>query len=314
MRLQIHRPALSAGAVLIASTLLGGCEVNLNTEGLSSRDTRTFKLTGQAEVVLDTFDGAIEVHSWDRNEVEVEIEKRAMEQPLIDEIKVEAEQQGNRIVVRVTGPSRTEFRGVTIGMHISPTARLRVAVPRATNLNARSGDGSIRAEALDGKIVLTTVDGSVTAVRLSGDIQIRTGDGSIRLDDVSGKLDLETDDGSIGMKARPTALHAKTGDGTIRATIDADSVMSDNWDLTTGDGSVVLTLPASFNAELDAETSDGVVRATHPQLRDVAGDDRRRGEDGDDRRERRRSLRTRMGEGGKLLRVRTGDGTIRIEH
>ncbi len=313
MTLQIRRPAFAAAVALFASTALGACEVNLHTEGLSSRDVRTFKVTGAPDVVLETFDGAIEVHSWDRNEVEVEVEKRAMEQPLIDQMKVDVEQQGDRIVVRVTGPARADFRGITIGMHISPTARLRVAVPRATNLEAKSGDGSIRVEALDGKLVLNTVDGSVTGVRVSGDIRIRTGDGSIRLDDVAGNLDLETDDGSIGIDAKPTALHAKTGDGTIRVTIDPDSAMAADWDLTTGDGSVILTLPSGFNAELDAETSDGVVRSDHPLLKELTAE-RRSGEDGDERRERRRSLRTRMGEGGKILKVRTGDGTIRIEH
>ena len=39
--------------------------------------------------------------------------------------------------------------------------------------------------------------------------------------------------------------------------------MADNWDLTTSDGTVVLTLPGTFNGELEAETSDGVVRASH---------------------------------------------------
>ena len=140
-----------------------GCEVNLNTEGLSAREVKTFKVTGQPEIVLDTFDGAIEIHSWDKNEIEVEVEKRAMEQVLLDEIKIDAQQQGDKIILKVTGPSRAEHRGVTIGMHISPTARLRVAVPRSANINATSGDGSIRAEAIDGKIVLHTTDGSVVA-------------------------------------------------------------------------------------------------------------------------------------------------------
>ncbi len=312
MRFTIHRSLPVAGAFLLASSVLAGCEVNLNTEGLSARETKTFKVTGLPEIDLDTFDGAIEIHSWDRAEVEVEIEKRAMEQSLIDEIKVEATQQGDKIVLKVTGPSRTEFGGVTIGVHVSPTARLRVAVPRASNLTARSGDGSIRAEALDGKIVLNTADGSVTATRLSGDIQVRSGDGSIRLDKVTGKLDLETDDGSIGFEGKPSVLHLKTGDGSVRARIDVDAVMTDNWDLTTGDGSITLTLPSAFNAELDAETSDGSVRASHPLL-EGERDERRSGEDSDERRERRRVLRTRMGDGGKALRVRTGDGTIRID-
>lgn len=299
--------------VIAASTVFAACEVNLNTEGLSERETKTFTVKGLPNVVLDTFDGAIEIHSWDKPEVEVEIEKRAMEQALIDEIKVQADQQGDVVTIKVTGPRRTEFRGVTIGMHISPTARLRVVVPRSSNIQATSGDGSIRAEAVEGKILLTTQDGSVTATRIGGDIQIRSGDGSIRLDNATGKLDLETEDGSIGLEAQPSVLKARTGDGSIRAMISPESTMTDNWDLATSDGSVMLQLPGLFNAEIDAETSDGTVRSDHPLLSDEDRLERRRGEDGDERRDRRRILRAKMGDGGKILKVRTGDGTIRIE-
>jgi DUF4097 and DUF4098 domain-containing protein YvlB len=298
--------------LLAAGVLVAGCEVNLNTEGLSSRETRSFKATGQPEVVLDTFDGAIELHSWDRNEIEVEIEKRAMEQALLDEIKIDAQQQGDKIVVTVTGPTRAQYRGVTIGMHISPTARLRVAVPRRANISATSGDGAIRAEAIEGRIHLHTSDGSVTASRLGGTIQIRSGDGSIRIDNSTGSLDLETDDGSIGVEARPTVLRLRTGDGSIRASIEPDTEMADTWDIATSDGSVSVSLPGRFNAELDAETSDGSVRVSHPLLEDPARESREDGER-EERRERRRVLRTKMGDGGKLFKIRTGDGTIRIE-
>jgi hypothetical protein len=298
--------------LLAAATLLTGCEVNLNTEGLSARELKTFKITGQPEIVLDTFDGAIELHSWDRNEVEVEVEKRAMEQVILDEITIDAQQQGDKIIVKVTGPARPEHRGVTIGMHISPTARLRVAVPRSANISATSGDGSIRAEAIDGRIVLRTTDGSVTGTRLGGDIQVRSGDGSIRIDHATGKLDLETDDGSIGVEAKPTVLRLRTGDGSVRVTVEPDTVMADNWEITTSDGSVVVTLPGLFNAEIDAETSDGSVRTNHPLL-DDGRDERRDGEEGDDRRERRRTLRAKIGDGGRILKVRSGDGTIRID-
>ena len=300
----------SVAGVAVAAMLIAGCEVNLNTEGLSARETLTFKVTGQPQVILDTFDGSIELHSWDRPEVEVEIEKRAMEQALLDEIKIDSQHKGDTVTVKVIGPKRSEFRGVTVGVHISPTARLRVAVPRNSNIQASSADGSIRAEAIEGKLVLTTADGSVTGARLGGVIQIRSGDGSIRLDEVTGALDLETTDGSIGLEAKPSVLKARTGDGSIRVNIDADTAMTDNWDLTTSDGSVTVMLPAAFNAEIDAETSDGSVRASHPLL----ADDRRGGGDNrDERRESRRLLRSTMGDGGKLLRIRTGDGTIRIE-
>ena len=186
-------------------------------------------------------------------------------------------------------------------------------MPRASNIVARSGDGSIRAEAIDGKIVLNTADGSVTATRLSGDIQVRSGDGSIRLDKVTGKLDLETDDGSIGFEGKPTVLHLKTGDGSVRAQIDADTVMADNWDITTGDGSVTLTLPSIFSAELDAETSDGVGAVVAPAAGRSPARSAAAAKTATSGASAAACMRSKMGDGGKTLRVRTGDGTIRIE-
>jgi DUF4097 and DUF4098 domain-containing protein YvlB len=236
-----------------------------------------------------------------------------MEQALLDEIKVESQQQGDKIVIKVTGPARGDRHGVTIGMHISPTARLRVAVPRNINITAISSDGAIRAEAIEGRIVLNTTDGSVTGLRLGGDVQIRSGDGAIRIDDATGKFDLETTDGTIRIEGKPSVLRARTGDGSIRANIQPDTVMADNWELTTSDGSINVALPGLFNVELDAETSDGTVNANHPLIEDDSREQRRDGEDRDERRERRRSLRAKLGDGGKMFRIRTGDGSIRIE-
>ena len=174
--------------------------------------------------------------------------------------------QGDRIVVKVTRPKGRDFDGIQIGVNFSPTARLRVAVPRNTQLNASSGDGSIAVEDVNGKVVLHTSDGSVRATRVTGELSVRSGDGSIRLDAVEGKLDLETEDGSIGVEAKPTALRARTADGTIRLRVLADATMGEDWDVQTADGSVTLTLPSEFDGELDAETRDGAVRANHPAV------------------------------------------------
>lgn len=303
----VHPTRATIPALVLASAVaFAGCEVNLNSEGIVSRETKTFKVTGSPQVQLDTFDGSIEIHSWDRDEVEVEIEKRAMEQSLVDDMTVSADQQGDSIVLKVSGPRRQEPRGIQVGINVSPTARLRVAVPRKTQVTAASGDGSISIEDVDGKIVLNTTDGSVRGTRLAGDVTVRSGDGSIRMDRVEGRLDLETEDGSVTAEIKPTALRVKTSDGTLRIDIDSDSAMDADWDLQTDDGSVVLHLPADFNAELDAETSDGSVRATHPRIEQET-------RSGESREERRRTLRARLGSGGKTLRVRTGDGSIRID-
>src|SRR5687767_14431078 len=104
-------------ALLFVAVVCAGCAVNLNSEGFSAHDTLTFKVAGQPAVELDTFDGSVEIHSLDRPEVEVEIERRAMEQALLDESKVESSQKDGVVTVKVTGPTRTEYRGVTVGLH-----------------------------------------------------------------------------------------------------------------------------------------------------------------------------------------------------
>ena len=106
------------------------------------------------------------------------------------------------------------------------------------------------------------------------------------------------------MDGKPTVLRARTGDGSIRVQVQAETRMADAWDISTRDGSVTLTLPTSFNADIDAETSDGSVRSSHPGVNT----------DGDGDSERRRhDLRAKMGDGGPALKIRTGDGTIRFE-
>ncbi|HYT76536.1 MAG TPA: DUF4097 family beta strand repeat-containing protein, partial [Vicinamibacterales bacterium] len=79
------------------------------------------------------------------------------------------------------------------------------------------------------------------------------------------------------------------------------TVMKDDWSVTTGDGSVALSLPSDFGAELDAHTGDGSIRSELQLANETKGD------------ENRRTLRGRLGAGGKTLTIRTGDGSIRLK-
>ena len=55
---------------------------------------------------LKTFDGSIEVTSWDKPEVGVTIERRAGTQAEAEALKVTTSQDGNRIVVEAVQPER----------------------------------------------------------------------------------------------------------------------------------------------------------------------------------------------------------------
>ena len=75
--------------------------------------------------------------------------------------------------------------------------------------------------------------------------------------------------------------------------------MATDWDVTTGDGSIVMRLPGGLNADVDAETGDGRVDA------DGTFTTVQRGDEGG-------WLRGRLGRGGRAIRLRSGDGAVRL--
>lgn len=294
-----------AGAALLAVSL-AGCTVNVNTEGATASETHTFTVGSNPRVTLDTFDGSIEVHSWDRDEVEVVVEKQAQDEALLQQIVVDQSQEGDGVTLRVRGPASRS--GINIGIVYSPSAKLLVALPKSAALDLKSGDGSISVEDVSGTLVLWSGDGSIVGRRLTGDVRARSDDGSIRLRETSGKVDAETRDGSIVVNGTLTHLRAKTGDGSVRIGAERGSTLEDDWVVETEDGSVEVRLPEGVSAVVDASTSDGSIRSNYPGLTVPrrTDDDRVRGDDG-------RQLTATLGQGGRTLRVRTGDGSIRFE-
>ncbi|HXW05192.1 MAG TPA: DUF4097 family beta strand repeat-containing protein, partial [Vicinamibacterales bacterium] len=102
---------------------------------------------------------------------------------------------------------------------------------------------------------------------------------------------------------RLEALKLHTRDGSIVYRAEPASRMAEDWEITTGDGGITLYLPERFGAELDAHTGDGAIRNDLDLI--AAGESQ-------DRERDRRTLKGRLGDGGKRLRIRTGDGTIRL--
>jgi hypothetical protein len=96
-------------------------------------------------------------------------------------------------------------------------------------------------------------------------------------------------------------VRARSGDGSIALRIRRGTVMTEDWMVTTRDGSISAELPDTFNADIEADPgSDGRARS-ELTLADLSGGNRNE-----------RRLRGRLGEGGHKFLLRTGDGTIRL--
>lgn len=291
--MKLSWPALAACACVLGSA----CTVTVDSQSQIVREEKRFTVSGTPDVQLTTFDGSIEIRSWDRPEILVEIEKRGPTKESIDTLEIVSAQKGDVIELEVKRPRRESFSNVAF--YRSPSARLVVSMPRRANLRGRTGDGSIRLEGIEGRIELRTGDGSIRVADASGELTFDTGDGSVTVDNAEGRLAIESGDGGVSASGKFDAVRLRTHDGSIVYRARPGSSMAADWDISTGDGSVSLYLPSDFSAELDAQTGDGTIRS---ELRIAAG------EEGS-----RHRLRGRLGAaGGRVIRVRTGDGGIRL--
>ena len=293
--------AVLAGATVLSVT---ACRLDVDSQAFIEREEKRFTVAGVADVNVTTFDGRVEIRSWDRDEVLVEIEKRGQDKDAVSKITVTAQQKGSAITVEATRTGRTTFVG--IGHFTSTAARLFVTVPRKTNIVARTGDGSMTLDRVDGKLDLRTNNGSIKVTEGKGDVVVESRDGTLTLDDVVGHVEARTGDGSVRVSGVPKALRVRTGDGSVTLRIRDGAQMSDDWTIDTGDGSITAELPANFNALVDADPgSDGRVRSDftleNATGANVTGKKREKG-----------PVSGQIGTGGKRLTLRTGDGTIRI--
>jgi Toastrack DUF4097 len=293
--------ACLAQAALVAAlaAVATGCVVRLDSDGVRVREEKRFTTKGRPTVQLATFDGSIVIRGWDRDEISVEVEKRGRDKAAAEAIEVLADQKGDVVHVEARKKDMADGKSYQIGWNgVSRSAKLIVSVPTGSDLVVRTGDGSIRVDHVNGKVELRSGDGSVTGRDLAGDVIAHTEDGSIRLEGVDGKCDLASDDGSIAVQGRLEGLRVSTEDGSVVVRAAAGSKIARDWNLSTGDGSMVLYLADGIGADLDAEARDGSVKLDSGLA--FAGD-RSRG-----------TVRGRLGAGGPRLVMRSGDGTIRL--
>jgi hypothetical protein len=186
-------------------------------------------------------------------------------------------QPGPEIVVRAEfdkthAQEVVERRGQVVMFSSGASVDLDVYVPRQAALLLSSGDGRLSVEGVTGELELRTGDGAVDVLGGGGKVRVNTGDGGIRIENFEGEADARTGDGRITLDGRFRQLAAHTGDGTI---------------------SLALPEGASADIETHATTvsNDGVATAA-------------------DAAEEGRVRRWRVGTGGQLYTLRTGDGLV----
>jgi DUF4097 and DUF4098 domain-containing protein YvlB len=243
---------------------------------LIARESHTFNVNGPTRVRVETFDGGINVHAWDKPQVMYTAVKRAFSDREMQGIKVQA-QAGPEITIRAEfdkshASEVRQHEGQVVSFSSGASVEIDLYVPRSAALTLSTGDGRLSVDGVSGELDLRTGDGHVDVVGGGGQLKVNTGDGRIRIENFEGDADARTGDGRITLDGRFRQLAARTGDGSIS-----------------------LTLPEGASADIETNATsvinDGVAAA--------AGGS-----------EEGRVRRWRVGSGGQLFTLRTGDGQV----
>ncbi len=288
-----------AAACLGVVPFLSACVVHVDSGGFTERKEQRFATDGQPVVDLDTFDGAIEVMAWDKPEVLVQVEMRASSEALLDDVDVRMTQDGTTVTVKAALKERDGWD--LPARSISRSARIVATVPVESIVRLRSADGSLRVEGIRGRVDARTADGRIVMRQVAGDVVADSGDGSVQIEELDGRCVAGTRDGSVLVSGRLRALKATSGDGSVTIRATDGSEVSEDWEIETADGGVLLALPDALDARIDARTNDGrIALSGFPDLPVTR--------DGD-----ARTLQTVLGAGTHALRIRTADGGISLK-
>jgi hypothetical protein len=256
--------------------------------------SQRYRVSGRPELHLVAEDGRVQIRPGPAGQIQIDVETEGWKIGP-GEVRILESQSDNRVSYEVKEPHHWGLSWSTGHKRISIVA----TVPRDLDLSVVTGDGGVRVEELRGRIQIHTGDGRVEASNLRGELSLETGDGGIEAQGLDGRFSGTTGDGHLHLQGRFESLRVQSGDGPVVVEVEPGSEVTDEWRLSTGDGSLTLRLPSELRADLDASTGDGSIVTDFPI--EMSG------------KLNEHVIHGRLNGGGAPITLRTGDGTIRIE-
>jgi DUF4097 and DUF4098 domain-containing protein YvlB len=299
---------------ILAATLLGLAACNIEDFGGIDRYRQdfhyTYPLKSGGRLLVETFNGSVEVSGWDQETVDISGSKYAATQEAADALKVAIDNSPDSVSIRVTRPS--DRRG-------NMGARFVIKIPRAafvdriftSNGAIRTQDGSgparlhtsngeIRVQALHGSLDAQTSNSSVELIDVDGDAKAHTSNGHIRIEGLRGSLEAGTSNASINARleqvpvGRPVRL--ETSNSSVELRVPAN--FANDIRVSTSNSGITLHMPNQVNAQVVARTTNSSISSDFEV--------KMQGEFSKNR------LEGVIGNGGSLIDLSTSNGSIRL--
>jgi len=133
------------------------------------------------------------------------------------------------------------------------------------------------------------------------DVTLKTSNGSIHIADVRGQIHFESSNGSVHLARLAGDVTGATVNGSVHVELAGSYYDGRQMDLTTSNGSVTISAPATYSAHVKAETGNGSIRSDYPMTVQGRIDTESHNRDFN------------IGSGGALIHIATSNGSIRLE-
>jgi hypothetical protein len=239
---------LSLGCVLCLLILLSGCCIYVGSCDMQAKYEKivhlAMPLSPSSGFETQTHNGSITIHGADVADCNVtativaraRTDERAME--LADQTQVDFERMGQNLVLKIKRPEPL--------INCSVSVSLDCAVPNQVDLKLISHNGAVTLTNIKGRLDATTHNGKVTADQVTGAVKLQTHNGGISCKEISGDAQLETHNGGVDVDYSQTA-----------EPVCDISVVTHN-------GSIDLTTPHNFSAQINVSTHNGSINTQMP--------------------------------------------------
>lgn len=174
---------------------------------------------------------------------------------------------------------------------------MTVRLPRGARLRTTSGNGDISVNANLAEARVSSGNGRVRVSGVSGRVDASSGNGEVSVDKAGGPVDARSGNGDVTIGTVNGPVNASSGNGDIRVSMD-QLTGSEDMEFSSGNGRVEVVVPADFSAEVEANSGNGRITTDFPiTIRGKLTPSRLRGT---------------IGNGGRRLRMSTGNGSMEI--
>ncbi|MEP7380924.1 MAG: DUF4097 family beta strand repeat-containing protein [Gemmatimonadota bacterium] len=174
---------------------------------------------------------------------------------------------------------------------------MTVTVPRGTILRTSSGNGDVAVAARVAEAQVTSGNGRVKVSGVAGRVDVSSGNGEVSVDNVGGSVRARSGNGDVTIGTINGPVNASSGNGDVRVSMDR-LTGNDDMEFTSGNGRIEVVVPSDFSADVEANSGNGGVSTDFPiTIHGKLSPSRLRGT---------------IGNGGRRLRMSTGNGSMEI--